>query len=455
MIETAKYTAADELASLFNDNRELYNEGCPAFMNRFRLEAIEKFQTAGIPSKKNEDYKYTDLRPVFQNDFSVVPRYVEQTVDLHDVFNCDVPQLNTHIILLINGWYYGRNRKMGEFPEGVICSSLQHAANHHAELVQQYYHQLAATSNDPMANLNTALAKDGLFFYVPDNVTIEAPVQVINLLNAKENTFAIQRNLFVMGKNSEAKIVFCDHTLNDNYYILNNLTECVVGRDARFGFYSVQNQHNGAVNITNFFADIKENSRLDTDTITLNGGIVRNNLNVRLMGEHAHANMNGLVFSDDKQHVDNFTSVDHVVPNCTSSQLYKNILDDHSSGAFTGQIHVFRDAQKTEAFQQNNNVLLTENAEMNTKPRLVIDADDVRCSHGATVGRIDEDALFYLRARGIGEKEARLMIMFAFADEVLSQVAVPVLRERLEELVDRRLRGELGPCQSCSLYHKN
>lgn len=451
MLETVKYTATEELVDLFTNNRKIYDEGCPAFMNKMREPALAKFKAKGIPSRKNEDYKYTDLRPVFQNDFSVVPRYVEQSVDLHEVFNCDVPQLNTHIILLINGWYYGRNRKMGEFPEGVICSSLNHAAREHADIVEKYYQQQAGESDDPMANLNTAFAKDGLFFYVPDNVTIEAPVQIINLLHSKENTFAVQRNLFVMGKNSEAKIVFCDHTLNDNYYILNNLSECYVGEDARFGIYSTQNQHNGAVNITNFFADVQRQAVLDSNVITLNGGIVRNNLKVQLSGEYAHANMNGLSFTDENQHVDNFTSIDHKVPNCTSSQLYKNILDDKSSGAFTGQIHVFRDAQKTEAFQQNNNVLLSDAAEMNTKPRLVIDADDVRCSHGATVGRIDEEALFYLRARGIGEEEARLMIMFAFADQVLSQIKVEVLRERLEELVDRRLRGELSPCQNCSL----
>lgn len=451
MIETVKYTATEELVDLFILNQSIYNEGCPDFMNKLRLPAIENFKKSGIPSRKNEEYKYTDLRPVFQNDFSVVPRYVEQGVDLHEVFNCDVPQLNTHIILLINGWYYGRNRQMGEFPKGVICSSLNHAAKEHPEIVEKYYNQQAKESNDPMANLNTAMAKDGLFFYVPDHVTLDAPVQVINLMNSKENTFAVQRNLFVLGKNSEAKVVFCDHTLNDNYYILNNLSECFVGEDARFGIYSIQNQHNGAVNITNFFGDIAKQSLLDSNVVTLNGGVVRNNLKVSISGEHAHANINGLSFSDEKQHVDNFTSVDHKVANCTSSQLYKNILDDQSSGAFTGQIHVHRDAQKTEAFQQNSNVLLSENAEMNTKPRLIIDADDVRCSHGATVGRIDEDALFYLRARGIGEEEARLMIMFAFAEEVLAQVSVTVLRERLEDLVDKRLRGELSPCQSCSL----
>lgn len=455
MIETLKYTATEELVELFAKNQEIYNQNCPGFMNNVRSAAMDKFKSLGIPSRKNEEYKYTDLRPVFQNDFSVVPRYVEQSIDLHDVFRCDVPQLDTHVILLINGWYYGRNRRMGEFPEGVICCSLQHAVNNHAEIVEKYYNKMAEGSVDPMANLNTALAKDGLFLYVPDNVTIKDPVQVINLLFSKENTLAIQRNMFVMGRNSEAKIVFCDHTLNNNYYILNNLSECYIDHDARFGFYSIQNQHNGAVNITNFFGKVDANAQFDSNMITLNGGVVRNNVKVVLAGEHAHANINGLTLADDKQHVDNYTSLEHAVPNCTSSQLYKNIMDQESIGAFTGQIHVLRDAQKTEAFQRNNNVLLSENAQMHTKPRLVIDADDVRCSHGATVGRIDEDALFYLRARGIGEKEARLMIMFAFADEVLSQIGVDVLRERMEDLVNKRLRGDLGPCQSCSLSNRH
>ena len=454
MIETVKYTATEELVELFTINQAIYNEGCPDFMNEVRKGALDKFKARGIPSRKNEDYKYTDLRSVFQNDFSLVPRYVEQNIDLHEVFRCDVPQLDSHVILLINGWYYGRNRRMGEFPDGVICCGLHHAANNHAEIVQKYYNEIAGESDDPMANLNTSLAKDGLFFYVPDNVTIEDPVQVINLLYAKENTLAVQRNMFIMGKNSEAKIVFCDHTLNDNYYILNNLSECHIDRDARFGFYAIQNQHNGAVNITNFFGKLDANAQLDSNVVTLNGGIVRNNVKVVLAGEHAHANINGLILADEKQHVDNFVSLDHAMPNCTSSQLYRNIMDQESTGVFTGLIHVFRDAQKTEAFQQNNNVLLSESAQMNTKPRLVIDADDVRCSHGATVGRIDEEALFYLRARGIGEKEARLMIMFAFADKVLSQIGIDVLRERMEDLVDKRLRGDLGPCQTCSLYSR-
>lgn len=451
MAEIANYTATEELVDLFTQNQSVYEEGCASFMNDARKTALEKFKEKGIPSKRNEDYKYTDLRPAFQKDYSVVPTYVSQEVNLHEMFKCDVPQLNSHIILLINGWYYNQNRMATHLPQGVICGSLQHIANEQPELVEKFYNKQAGESDDPMANLNTLLAKDGLFFYVPDNVVIEKPIQIINILNAQENTFAVQRNLFVMGKNSEAKIVFCDHTLNHNYYIINNLSECIVGDDARFSFSSIQNQHNGAVNNTHMFVTLQRQSQLNTNSITLNGGIVRNNLKVKFEGEHAQASINGLTVADETQHVDNFTAIDHAVPNCSSNQLYKNILDGKASGVFSGKIHVLRDAQKTEAFQRNNNVLLTEDAEMYTKPQLIIDADDVKCSHGATIGRIDEDALFYLRARGIGEREARLMIMSAFANEVLSKIGSEALQERIEELVNKRLRGELGPCQHCSL----
>ncbi len=451
MAEVAQYKASKEIADLFYQNRQLYYDGCSPQMNEARELAIRKFQEKGIPSRKNEDYKYTDLREAFENDFSVVPSYVEQSVDLHDLFNCDVPLLDTHIVLLINGWYYGRNRRIGDLPDGVICCSLQHASKEHSDIFNTYYNAQAVGSEDPLANMNTALAKDGLFFYIPDNVTIDKPVQVINLLFSKENTLAIQRNLFVCGKNSEATIVFCDHTLNHNYYITNNVSECVVGEDARFNFFSTQNQHNGTVNLTHLFANVGKQANLLTNTITLNGGLVRNNFSVNLSGEYANASLNGLSLADKKQHVDNFILMNHESPKCISYQLFKNILDEQSSGAFSGRIHVFRDAQKTEAYQQNNNVLMSADAEMNTKPQLIIDADDVRCSHGATVGRIDENALFYLRARGIGEREARLMIMFAFADDVISKINVGPLRERIEELVDKRLRGDLSPCHNCAL----
>lgn len=454
-ISNNTFTASAELAELYRSNREIFFEDCPDVLNQLRDEAMEQFELQGLPWRKNENYKYSDLRPAFQKDFTVIPRYVKQEIDLHDVFNCDVPRLESHVVLMINGWYYARNRKVGNLPEGVVCGSLNQIASENPELIEPFFGKLADVSKDPFAALNTGLAKDGLFLYIPDNVTVEKPIQVINLLKNNESTFSNQRNLFILGKNAEAKVVFCDHTLNDNYYIANNLIECFVDQDARLGLFSIQNQHAQATNISSTFVKQEQGSKLDTNTITLNGGIIRNNLSVVLNGEHIETNLNGLSLLDGKQHADNFISIDHKMPNCHSNQLFKNVLDEEATGAFTGRIHVHRDAQKTLAYQRNNNVLMCERSQMNTKPQLVIDADDVRCSHGATVGRIDEEALFYLRARGISEKEARLMLMFAFADEVLAAIPVEALRERIEELVDRRLRGDLDPCKSCQVHCVN
>lgn len=449
MDKKQKYTATDELVELFTESREMYFENCPQCMNSLRDEAIKNFGRQGIPYQKNESYRYTDMRPVFQNDFVVLPRYIKQQIDLHDIFNCDVPKLESHLVLMINGWYYARNRKVGNLPDGVICGSLADIAAEFPELIEKYYGKLADIEKYPFAALNTALAKDGLVLYVPDNVAVDKPIQIINLSSNDKATFSTQRNLFILGKNSEAKIIFCDHTLDANNYLNNNLIECFVGEDSRLGFFHTQNINSKSVNITSIFAEQQLRSKLDTNTIVLNGGLIRNNISIALNGEYSEANINGLSLLNGKQHVDNFVTVDHNVPNCSSNQLFKNVVDDEACGVFSGRIHVHSNAQKTSAYQRNNNVLMSDKARMFTKPQLVIDADDVRCSHGATVGRINEDALFYLRSRGIPEKESRLMLMFAFGSEVFENISVEALKDRLADLINRRLRGELNPCQSC------
>ena len=333
----------------------------------------------------------------------------------------------------------------------MIIGSLEQVANEHPELVEKYYGSVASPDEDPVLALNTAFAKDGIFIYVPKGVVLEKPLQVINILRGTENTSAVQRNLVVAEENSQLKVLFCDHTLNSSYFHMNNQTEIVVGDNAVVDWYYLQNQHNWATNLTGMYIRQGRNSRLLTNTISLHGGLVRNNLKVILDGEYAEANVAGLALTDKAQHIDNFTNIEHAKPNCRSNQVYKNVLDDVATGAFAGRIHVVPDAQKTAAFQRNNNILLSNTAKMHSKPQLVIDADDVKCSHGATVGQIDNEALFYLKARGIGDRESRLMLMFAFADEVLRMIGVEPLRTRIEELVDKRLRGEVSQCQSCAM----
>jgi Fe-S cluster assembly protein SufD len=453
MAEVAdKITAIRRISELYADNLSEIGDGMSDLVNKARQPALDALERMGIPGFKTENYKYTDLTRLFDNEnFRRAFQPDQFDVDLKEVFSCDVPEFDTHLILVVNGWFDDSNYRNKPYPEGVIIKSFKRAVIENRDLVEKYYGKMANAKTDPLTALNTAFAQDGLFVYIPDNTHINKPLQLINILRSEDDLYVTQRNLIIAGKNSQAKIMFCDHTLMPQNFIINNLTEFEIGEDAVIDIYSIQNQHNKTANLTGLYIRQQRNSQLVTNAISLHGGIIRNNLNVMLDGEHATAKICGLALSDKNQHVDNYTFVEHLKPNCTSNQLYKNILDDSSTGGFTGRIHVAPHAVKTEAYQRNNNVLLTNAAKMNTKPQLVIDNDDVKCSHGATVGRIDEEALFYLQSRGINEKEARLMLMFAFAHEVLAEVKVEKLRDVIDKLVNKRLRGEVSKCHMCAM----
>jgi len=449
---TNKLSTVERISDLFEANRSEIDSGLPEWVNHHRQPALDAFRRMGIPGFKNENYKYTDLTRLFENEnFRRAFKPDKFDVDLKDVFSCDVPEFDTHLILLVNGWYDDSNNQNKTYPEGVIIKSLQKAVVENRDLVERVYGKLAKVEADPLNALNTLFAQDGLFIYIPDNTHIEKPLQLINILRSDDDLYVTQRNLIIAGKNSQAKIMFCDHTLLPQNFIINNVTEFEIGEDAVIDLYSIQNLHNKTANLSGIYIRQQRNSQLVTNAISLHGGIIRNNLNILLDGEHAAAKICGLALSDKNQHVDNYTYIEHLKPNCHSNQLYKNILDDSSTGGFTGRIHVAPYAVKTEAYQRNNNVLLTNAAKMNTKPQLVIDNDDVKCSHGATVGRINEEALFYLQSRGINEKEARLMLMFAFAHEVLAEIKVEKLLDVIDRLVNKRLRGEVSKCHSCAM----
>ncbi len=439
-----KYTAH------YNEVKEQLIEGSSEVLNAPRNKAFQDFVLQGIPTRKNENYKYTNLQPQFLPDFKFIHQPEEVVADLHTVFRCDVPQLDTHLVLTFNGWYYKKNKEIGDLPAGVILTSLDEAAKNSPELVAKYYAKLAKTAEDPLVALNTAMAKDGYFLYIPKNVSFNKPIQLINLLQSDKDTFATQRNLVIVEEGAEVQLILCDHTLNLNKYLSNSVTEIFVGANAKLEYYTLQNEHNESTSLNSVFIQQERDSHITAHTASLHGGLIRNNLKVILNGENAEANMFGMSFIDRKQHFDNFIQVIHSKPHCQSNQLYKNVLNDNSTGAFAGRIHVVRDAQKTNAFQRNNNLLLTDSATMQTKPQLIIDADDVKCSHGATVGQIDEEALFYLRARGIDEDKARLMMMNAFAHEVVQEIKIEALRERIDDLVEKRLSGEVARCHECA-----
>lgn len=445
-----KISQADQLFSLFEKNRELLNQRSSPILNRMREVSVNRFLKAGIPDFKNEDYKYTNLKPAFEKKYRQELVREPGLINLNEVFKCNIPELDTHLVFLVNGWFYNGNNVGAELPDGVVLGSLEQLANEKPELLKNYLNRQAGLSDDPFAALNTAFAKDGFFLYVPKGVAIEKPVQIINLLSSGDDLMATQRNLVVAEAGSQVKILVCDHTLTSASFLFNSVSEVFVGEDALVDVYTIQNHHNLSTTINSLFCKLQHNSNLITGTVSLHGGLIRNNLKVTFSGDHAEASVNGLSFTDKKQHVDNFTVIEHASPNCLSNQIYKNVLDDESTGAFAGRIHVARDAQQTNAFQRNNNVLLSDKARMQTKPQLIIDADDVKCSHGATVGQIDEEALFFLRARGIGEKDARMMLMNAFAHEVIQKISIEPLRDRIDELIEKRLNGEISRCHSCN-----
>lgn len=437
-----KYTAH------YNKVKDQLNEGSSEILNAQRQKAFQQFVLQGIPTRRNENYKYTNLNPAFLPDFDFKHQKEEKKANLGEVFRCDVPQLNTNLALVYNGWFYKNEKELGQLPEGVILDSLDSIAKQKPELLERYA-SIAKAEDDAMVALNTAYAKDGFFLYVPKGATVSDPIQIINLLQNDKDTFSTQRNFVLVEEGAKVQILLCDHTLNLNKYLSNSVTEVFAGANAEVEFYTLQNQHNAASNINSVFIEQERDSRVTTLTASLHGGLIRNNLKFVLNGENAEANMFGMAFMDKKQHVDNFTQVIHASAHCNSNQIYKNVLDETSTGAFAGRIHVVRDAQKTNAFQRNNNLLLTDEANMQTKPQLIIDADDVKCSHGATVGQIDEEALFYLRSRGIDEDQARLMMMNAFAHEVVNEIKLEPLRDRIDELVEKRLKGEVARCHDC------
>lgn len=444
----------NDFAVLFREGRHLLEEGCGKEVDACREEAFDRFRALGGIPFKTEDYLYTNLLPEFGRDYKVVLKYISQDVDMKEVFRCAVPELSTDLILTVNGWYFQENT-VAEVPEGVIVCSFREASIKYPELFAAHYNKYApAAEKDGLVALNTAFAQDGVFVYIPKGRALKQPLQVVNLLRAKADLMAFQRNLIVLESGAEATFLVCDHTLSDDRFLMNNVTEIYLGEGAHVDYYQVQNQHLGASQINSLFVSEHRNSVFESNMVTLYGGMIRNNQYVALKEEGGECHLYGIYILDKSQRVDNFSYIDHIAPHCNSNEHFKGVLDDASLANFSGCIRVERDAQKTEAYQANNNLLLTDTARVNAKPQLIIDADDVKCSHGATVGQIDEEAMFYLRSRGIGKTEARMMMMFGFAHDIIRRVKLEPLRVRIDDLIDKRLRGEFSKCHNCMMQCK-
>ncbi len=450
-----KISLKDYLVDLFEKNKKSITSKDTSDQLLQREKAISYFKENGFPATKHEDWRFTNLAETIARKYNYTLLNNDKDLDISSVFKCDVVDLDTYSAILYNGWYSYKNDALTRFENGAVIGSLYEARIQFPEIFNKHYSKYIKPEKNSLDALNTAFATDGIFIYIPDNVVMEKPIQLISITKTPVDSMIQPRNLVVLGKNSHLQLIHCDDTLTHKFSFSNIVTEIFVDENAHIEHYKMQNNDDNSSLISSTYFHLESNAVATSNTITLNGGLIRNNLDFALNGEGCEANLHGIYLVDKNQLIDNTTFVDHIKPNCTSNELFKGIIDDKGKAVFNGKILVRRDAQKTNAFQTNRNILLTDEATINTKPTLEIYADDVKCSHGATVGQLDQEAMFYMRSRGISEENARMLLMYAFADEVITKISIEALREKVCQLVNRRLKGELSVCDQCVLHCSN
>lgn len=443
--------AEQQYIDLFAQCEDLVCRESSGVMNAPRTAALADFERLGFPSSRAEDYRYTDVSRSFAPDYGMNLKRVKIPVNPQDVFHCDVPNLSTSLYFVVNDSFYHQALPKAHLPEGVYVGSLKDFSNERPEVVSRYYGKLATSSKNGIVALNTMFAQDGFVVYVPQGVVVERPIQLVNIFRSDVDLMASRRVLVIMEPRSEAKLLVCDHSIDTVRFLANQVIEVFVGEGASFDYYDLEESSDTTTRFSSLFVKQEAGSNVVINGITLTNGLTRNDYQVELLGERAETTLCGMSILDKEQHVDTYTHITHAVPRCKSNELFKNVLNDQAVGAFSGRILVKEGADKTEAYQSNRNLCTTREARMYSKPQLEIYADDVKCSHGMTTGQLDEEAIFYMRSRGISLDEARMLLSVAFTSDVIDYVRVEALRDRLHRLVEKRFRGELAKCAGCRI----
>ena len=443
--------AEQQYIDLFAQCEDLVCRESSGVMNAPRAAALADFERLGFPSSRAEDYRYTDVSRSFAPDYGMNLKRVKIPVNPQDVFHCDVPNLSTSLYFVVNDSFYHQALPKAHLPEGVYVGSLKDFSNERPEVVSRYYGKLATSSKNGIVALNTMFAQDGFVVYVPQGVAVERPIQLVNIFRSDVDLMASRRVLVIMEPRAEAKLLVCDHSIDTVRFLANQVIEVFVGEGASFDYYDLEESSDTTTRFSSLFVKQEAGSNVVINGITLTNGLTRNDYQVELLGERAETTLCGMSILDKEQHVDTYTHITHAVPRCKSNELFKNVLNDQAVGAFSGRILVREGADKTEAYQSNRNLCATREARMYSKPQLEIYADDVKCSHGMTTGQLDEEAIFYMRSRGISLEEARMLLSVAFTSDVIDHVRVEALRDRLHRLVEKRFRGELAKCAGCRI----
>lgn len=441
--------AIDQYLALWHEHKGLIDSKAPEVLNLLRPAAARVLEDHGLPSVKDELYRYTDLEKLLSPDFGVNIGRVRIDVNPSETFRCDVPQLSTSLFLIINDSFAETRGCREMLPAGVEVMSLAAYSRQNPEFVAKYYGTLSDLDN-PIVALDTLLCQDGVVVRVRKGVKVESTIQIVNILRNDAPLLAARRVLIVMEEDSEAKILFCDHTQTDDVdFCTMQVVEIYAAARSRLDCYDLEESTPRTTRLSSLWLLQEEGSEVLLDAMTLYNGTTRNEFFSRFTGRHASLKMLGMGIEDDSRRLDTYSRISHDVPDCNTDELFKYVVDGESMGAFAGLIYVAEGASGTEAYQSNRNIVGSDSAKMHSMPQLEIYNDDVRCSHGTAIGQLDDKQLFYMMTRGIPEAEARLMLKQAFMSDVIDGISLAPLRDRLKLMVERRFAGERTACSSC------
>ena len=408
-----------------------------------RSKAFQHFEQNGFPTRKDEEWKYTSLKSLLNHDYSLFPK-TETAIEFKDVKKYFLNEIESYRIVFIDGVYssFLSDTTHGNYDICLLSAALKKPKY---KMVIDHYFNTIASKKESITSLNTAFSNEGAYIQIPKNTIVPKPIQIMYFSTGSEAQIMLQpRNLIIVGENSHVQIVERHQSINNNVVLSNSVSEIFAKKRAIIDYYKIQNDQITSSLIDNTYVQQQQQSIVSVNTFSFGGNLTRNNLEFYQEGEHITSNLNGITIIGDKQLVDNHTLVNHKFPNCESHELYKGIYADSSTGVFNGKVIVEKEAQKTNAFQQNNNILIDDNASVNAKPQLEIFADDVKCSHGCTIGQLDDNALFYMQSRGIPKKEANALLLYAFANDTLEKIKIPELKTRITKLIAAKLGVDLG-----------
>ena len=411
-----------------------------AWVDEFRQQGVHEFKANGFPTVRDEDWRYTNIRQLQKQSFIPVDTPVDSP-SREKFSRCLLPGLDSHRIVFIDGHYSPTLTGEAALPKGVNAQSLATAIQSGSVEVKKLLGSCTPQQTNGFNALNSAFVEDGIYLCVDDDCVVEHPIEIVFFNTERGEQLVQPRNLLMFGERSQVKVIERYVSLADAPYFTNSITEIVVQRSAITEHTKLQEESNKAFHIGSIFVRLNADAQLVSNNVALGSLIARTDLSVMLTAEGGECNLNGVYLANGRQHIDNFTQVDHQKPSCKSDEFYKGVLDDRARAVFRGRVIVHQDAQYTDAEQQNRNLLLSDDAEIDTKPQLEIYADDVKCSHGATVGQLDEDALYYLRTRAIDEPTARSLLTYAFAGDVISRFSLKPIRRHVENVLSKKLFG--------------